>query len=382
MSQNTIMREKLACAYFFAMPALAYGILTSRLPALKNIVHANEGDIGFMLLALGCSTLVGLFTCNYLIELFNAKIITAFAGLFLAIAITIAGLASSFWELTTFCLIAGFGVGLCDVGMNAQGIFLEQRYNILCLSFLHACSSVGGVAGSLSGSLFAELSLSPFWNFIIILGAYLLIWPLAFKNMVQDKPIEKQVCKRPCWGTISIFVCLCGVLSLLCHVAEGSSAEWGSILLNTIKGASQEVAALVFAFFTGAMVICRFCSDKLRRHISDYHLAFWGSLLGACGMAIVLLSPWPFVCLLGYACMGAGLAPVVPILFSRAGAVPGISPGQASAVVSIFSYAGLLFFPPFLGMLGEAYGLSNTLWIIAGLCLAITAGSLTLKNKP
>lgn len=382
-ANSSFRARKLACAYFFAMPALAYGILTSRLPALKAIVGAEEGQIGFMLLALGCSTLVGLMACNFLIERYNARIVTALAGLWLAIAVTIAGYAASYWQLTTFCLIAGLGVGFCDVGMNAQGIFLEQRYNILCLSFLHACSSIGGVAGSLSGSLFVELGLSPFLNFVVILGLYLLLWPFAFKYMAQDKPLGQPGTKKArCWGPISLFVCLCGALSLICHIAEGSAAEWGSLLLNSVKHAPQEIAALVFAFFTGAMVICRLLSDRLRQHVSDFKLTLYGSLVGAGGMALVLLSPWPWLCLCGYAIMGAGLAPVVPVLFSRAGAVPGVSPGHASAIVSIFSYAGLLFFPPFLGMIGQAYGLASVLWLIVALCLIIALCSGILRKTP
>lgn len=380
MAANTVFREKLACAYFFALPAIAYGILTSRLPALKLIVNADDGQIGFTLLALGCSTLAGLLACDFLIERYNARLVTAFAGLLLAGAIIAAGFASSYWELTGFCLLAGIGVGLCDVGMNAQGIFLERKYQIMCLAFLHACSSIGGVMGSLSGSLFADLNLSPFLNFLCILGAYLLLWPFAFKNMAHDKPLQKKGEKKRVWlGPISLFVVICGVLSLICHVVEGASAEWGSVLLYSVKGASQEVAALVFACFTGAMVVCRLCSDRLRRHVSDFYLSFFGSLLGAGGMALILLSPWPWLCLCGYAIMGAGLAPVVPLLFSRAGAVPGVSPGQASAVVSIFSYAGLLFFPPFLGMLGQKLGLASALWIIVALCLCLMFGSRVLR---
>lgn len=373
--------ERLACAYFFAMPGLAYGILTSRLPAIRAAINADAGEIGFMLLALGMSTLVGLLACNFLIERFNAKSVTGFAAIFLALAITIAGIAASYSQITLFLLIAGFGVGLCDVGMNAQGIFLERSRNILCLSFLHATSSIGGVTGSLSGSLFAGLGLAPFWNLAIILGLYLLLWPFAYKYMPVDKAPQPKKSFRPCWSPVPLFVLLCGALSLACHIAEGSTAEWGSLLLNTVKGASQQEAALVFAAFTGAMVICRLCSDSLRRHVSDFLLAGAGSLLGALGMAVALLSPWPWLCLIGYALLGAGLAPVVPILFSRAGAISSITPGKASSIVSIFSYAGLLLFPPFLGMLGEAFGLVNSLWIICGLCLLLAAGSIILRKK-
>lgn len=382
----------MACAYFFALPAIAYGTLTSRMPAFKELVGADDGQIGFMLLALGGSTLVGLLACSFFIDRYGSRSITALAGLLLGLAMIAASIASSFWQMTGCCLLAGFFVGLCDVGMNAQGIFLEQRYSILCLAFLHACSSIGGVAGSLSGSLFARLDLSPFLNFVVVMGAYLLLWPVAFAFMARDNraraasaretPAPASPQGRLCWGPVLVFVGTCGLLSLVCHVVEGSTAEWGSLLLVQIKHASDEVAALVFAFFTGAMVICRMFSDRLRSWISSFHLLFYGSLLGAGGMALVLLSPWPSLCLAGYAIMGIGLAPGVPLLFSIAGAAPGVTPGKASGVVSVFSYAGLLFFPPFLGMIGEEFGLANTLWIVVALCLALAFGSYAIRRAP
>lgn len=389
--EQRIGAKKLACAYFFALPAIAYGTLTSRLPAFKELLNADDGQIGLMMLALGCSTLVGLLLCGFLVNRYGSRLITALAGLLLGFTMIAASFASSYWQMTGCCLLAGIFVGLCDVGMNAQGIFLEQRYGIFCLAFLHACSSIGGVVGSLGGSLFAALRLTPFINFVVVMGAYLLFWPIAFAYMARDNepattvgnksPLARPQ-RRLFWGPVLIFVGTCALLSLICHVVEGAAAEWGSVLLAQIKHASQEVAALVFAFFTGAMLIFRLFSDRLRSRISSFHLLLYGSLLGAAGMAVVLLSPWPFLCLAGYAIMGAGVAPIVPLLFSLAGAAPGVTPGYASGIVSVFSYAGLLFFPPFIGMLGEEFGLEKTLWVIVLLCVALAFGALALRRVP
>lgn len=360
------------------MPALAYGILTSRLPALKIALQANDSQIGFTLLALGVATMCGLFGCNFLIRRYSARMITAIAAPCLAAAMTIAGFAGSYWQFTIFCLLAGIGVGLCDVGMNALGIHLEQSSKILCLAFLHACSSIGGAVGAISGSICAEFNIAPFWNFIFVLGSWLALWPLAFKNLQEDK--ARASASRLPRGAISLFVVLCGVLSLLCHIVEGSTAEWGSLLLTTVKRASQEEAALVFACFTGSMVLCRLFSDRLRSRFSDFQLAFFGSLTGAFGMGLVLIAGQPLICLAGYAVMGLGVAPITPLLFSRAGASPNISPGSASAVVSLFAYSGLLFFPPFIGILANRLGLLQALWLIVAICLGLALGSRILKK--
>lgn len=372
-------RQRLACAYFFIAPALVYGILTSRLPAFKLLLNANDSEIGVLLLCLGLSVLFGLFVCSLVIDRLGVKNIIGATVILIAINISLASLAINLWQMAIFLIFAGVAVGFCDVAVNAQGICIEQRYHNYCLGNLHAWSSLGGVAGSLTGSFFAWLEFSPFLNMVIVLAIFIVFWPLAFRRMdAWSTSGDNKARKRLNWRGVAFIVWWCGILSLIVHIAEGSAAEWGSLLLHSVKGATTQMSALVFGCFTGAMVIGRFGTDIIRKYLSDVTLSFWGSLIGGAGIAIALLSPWPVLCLAGYAIMGAGLAPVVPILFSRAGASSSVTPGQASGIVSVFSYAGLLAIPPFIGMLGHAVGLVSALWIIVGLCVLLTFGSLWL----
>lgn len=168
---------------------------------------------------------------------------------------------------------------------------------------------------------------------------------------------------------------------MLSYAAEGSVAEWGSLLLFTVKGAGEHTAALVFAAFSITTVFCRLFGDRLRHVLSDFILLFGGSLLALAGMLLALFSPLPAVCLAGYALMGAGLSPIVPTLFSRAGSCPGISAGRASAIVSILSYSGLLFFPPMLGFVAHEKGLQSALLIIVAACVILALGSFLFREK-
>lgn len=376
MSLSPPGRERLSAAYFFAGVGITYGIFTARMPALKELTNATDGQIGFLLLAFGAASFCGLLGSGPIVARLGARLVGAIALLVCFIAITIAAMAFNYWHLVGFGLVAGLGTGFCDVGMNAQGMMIEKKRNILCMASLHACFSLGGVAGALTGSLFAALQLSPFVNFLTVCGLYLPLWPWAFRNAIAGAP---DVRKREKTGRLPLLIYFYGLMSMLCYVSEGSVGEWGSVLLNTVKGAPQKEAALVFAAFSVPMVICRFLTDKLRAHARDSHIVLAGALLSCAGMAIVLLSPWTWLCLAAYFLMGIGFAPIVPTLFSRAGQTPGISAGRASSTMSILSYTGLLFFPPFLGLLGDAIGLGNALWIITGLCFCLVCGSFFLR---
>ncbi|MBR6673709.1 MAG: MFS transporter, partial [Mailhella sp.] len=105
-----------------------------------------------------------------------------------------------------------------------------------------------------------------------------------------------------------------------------------------------------------------------------------GSSIAFVGMLTVLLSPWAALCLFGYALMGLGLAPIVPIFFSRAGNTPGITPGKASAIVSFMGYSGVLVFPPSLGWLAHHAGLGTALCVIPVLCAVLMGGSWFFRS--
>lgn len=381
MKWSEFTMARVACAYFFICPGLTYGIFTSRLPALKEQTGADEAQIGLLLLCLGLASLVALFSSGWLIARWGSKTILRIGSLVLLVAVPLCGLTTSPFALGAACGLAGFGMGLADVSMNTQGIQIERKYSASCMVFMHASYSLGGVAGALTGALFAALNLGVFANAVCVLGAYACFRPWAVPRLLADASVATDIQKKNFHSALPLFVVMCGILSMLTYAAEGSVAEWGSLLLFTVKGASESTAAFVFAAFSTTTVCCRLFGDRLRNCFGDFILTFVGALLSVCGMSLVLFAENPVICLTGYAFMGAGLSPIVPILFSRAGSYPGVSPGKASTVVSVFSYSGLLFFPPLLGFIAHQDGLEKALTIILAVCGIITMGTFILKKN-
>lgn len=373
---------RVACAFFFICPGLAYGIFTSRLPALKMQTGADESQIGLLLLCLGLASLAALFGSGRLIARWGSRLILRTGSLLLTFAVVLCSLAQTPLQLGAACLLTGVGMGLTDVSMNTQGIQIERRQRIPCMAFMHAAYSLGGVVGSLTGALFAGFGQSPFVNALCVLGLYSCIRPWAAARLLDDLPSASSAGRKGAVsGALPFFVVMCGLLAMLAYAVEGSAAEWGSLLLFTEKGADERTAALVFAAFSAATVLCRLFGDRLRARLGDFAVMLGGSLLALAGMLLALLSGNVAVCLAGYALMGAGLSPIVPTLFSRAGSHPGVSPERASAIVAVLSYGGLLFFPPLLGFVAHEKGLLNALLFIPAACLCLALGSFLLRNR-
>jgi len=379
MKLSAFTKARAACSYFFVGPGLVYGMFTSRMPALSIQTGADEAQIGLILLCLGVAGMVSLAASAWLIDRFTSRTVLRITAPLLCLALPLAGLAASPLQLGLSCVVVGLTMGFVDVSMNTQAIQIERAYFRPCVSMMHASYSIGGVLGSIAGALFAGLGTSTLMNFTCVLALYLALYPLALPHMQAELP-QTQAAGKAASSRIPLFVLLCGLLSTVAYSAEGSVAEWGSLLLFTVKGASEFTAALVFGAFCTTMVIGRLVGDRLRCMFGDFPLLLSGASLALAGMLTVLLSPWAALCLFGYALMGLGLAPIVPIFFSRAGNTPGITPGKASAIVSFMGYSGVLVFPPSLGWLAHHAGLGTALCVIPVLCAVLMGGSWFFRS--
>src|SRR5881394_3970760 len=92
------------------------------------------------------------------------------------------------------------------------------------------------------------------------------------------------------------------------------------------------------------------------------------------GMALALLVPHPAAALVGFALVGLGFANVVPVLFSAAAAVPGVTPAHGIAAVSSLGYLGMMAGPPLIGIIAEARSLTLGLFTVV-LFAAVLAAS-------
>jgi predicted MFS family arabinose efflux permease len=171
-----------------------------------------------------------------------------------------------------------------------------------------------------------------------------------------------------------------GLLILAGLLAEGAMYDWSVLYLQQHTGLSQDRAALGYAAFAAAMAAGRFGIDRLRRRFSDPALLASGALLATFGMAGALLSPHPAGAIAGFALAGAGLAPVVPLLYTAASRVPGPTSAAALAAASSIGYAGMLIGPPLIGLAAEFTSLATALWIVVLALGALTLGSWRLKR--
>lgn len=358
---------RLACMFYFMAPGLAYGLVTSRMPALKNMTGATEGDLGIILLCFGLSALIGLAFAPRLIAKISAKTTLLASSLACMVFVVLVSFSSSVWFFGIAMALLGICMGLCDVTMNVQGVEVERAYKKSSMNILHAGYNIGAAAAACAGSIFAATNFGVWVNFVLPVAvmAGMLWWAeprLVTGNLEKPERSESSplVSVEP-KKRLPFLVWVCGLLCVCCYVSEGSVGEWGSLYLHQEKAAPESIAALVFAGFSICSLLCRLVADRLLNNFGDFLVSTAGATIALAGMLTVLSSSSWSICLIGYAMMGLGQAPIVPIAFSRAGAIKGVSTARATSLVSLLAYAGLLFAPPAFGLSAEHFGLHTAL---------------------
>ena len=120
------------------------------------------------------------------------------------------------------------------------------------------------------------------------------------------------------------------------------------------------------------MTLGRLFGDRLVDRFGPEAVVRAGGGLAAVGFGLSLLAAAPVPAIVGFACLGAGMSGVVPIVFRAAGHVPGMSAGVGLAAVSSTGYLGFLVGPPIIGGLAELVGLPGALAVVV-LLAAIVA---------
>ena len=184
----TYATARLACMFYFMAPGLAYGLITSRMPALKHMTGATEGELGIILLCFGFSALIGLAFAPRLIAKTSAKATLLFAGAACMVFTMVVPFSSSVIFFGAAMSLLGICMGLCDVTMNVQGVVVERTYKKSSMNVLHAGYNIGAAAAALSGSVFAATSLSVWVNFALPVAIMSVMLWWAEPRLIADAP--------------------------------------------------------------------------------------------------------------------------------------------------------------------------------------------------
>jgi predicted MFS family arabinose efflux permease len=347
-------------AQFFVTGAMfaTWGV---HVPTVKAHYGLGEQALAMAMLAAGVGSITVLTQAGRIIGRHGPRAISFVMSTMCALCIASLILFDSYVGLLALMLVYGVSASLFDVSINAEASEIERLSGRALMSGFHAMFSLGGMVGAGVGSALPSLGITPQQHLLgaaLVCGGIALVGCTAMLRM-DGPPAEKAPLSLP-RGPLALI----GLLASLGMIGEGAMYDWSVLYTKQEVHADAGMAALAYASFSGAMAAGRFAGDWVRSHLSGVSLLRLSGALGAIGMLLALLIPSPWTALLGFALVGIGFANVVPVLFSAAAKVPGVSPAHGIAAVSSVGYLGMMAGPPMIGVIAEASSLTAGLFVV------------------
>ena len=363
---------RVAVSAAFLIHSTVSGTWAPRLPAIKESLELSDGELGTALVGLAIGLLVGTRLAGAPVDRFGSRPVMRVGFPLLAATLVLPGLADGIATLFLSLFVLGLASGTLDVAMNAQGIEVERHLGRPILSGLHGLWSIGLGIGAGLAALAAAIDADPLEHFAVV-AAVLAVASLGFMRGLlaahrpaPGDPAEEHVPVR--W---TLALVLLGVIAFCSFVGEGAASDWSAVYMTQELGASEALGAVAFAAFAVTMAIARFAADPLRGRLGNLVLVRGGSLIAAAGLGLGLLVHEPAAAIAGFALLGLGLAPVVPIAFSAAGDLDPRATGRLVGRVATLGYVGSVAGPIMIGWLAEATSLRASLGLVVLLALTI-----------
>jgi fucose permease len=181
------------------------------------------------------------------------------------------------------------------------------------------------------------------------------------------------------WSLLQKAIVVLAAIAFADMFCEGAVADWTAVYLHGTLHTSAVVAGLGYAAYLLIMMTVRLLGNKVMNRFPVYLALPLLAIVGTVGLGVGLIINRPASVLVGFMCLGAGLALVVPMVFSACGHIPNVHPGTAVATVSACGWTGFVLGPPLIGAIASLTSLRTALFLLPILTAVVVAATATAR---
>lgn len=372
---RTGMREQQATRVIFLIAGLGMASWAPLIPFAKAHLNVGEGALGLLLFCIAAGSMSMMPFTGRLIARFGYRPLLTLCALALCFILPLLMLVESFAAMGLALLLFGAANGVLDVTMNAQAVVVERRSGQAKMSGFHGCYSLGSILGAGSVSALLWLGAAPLTAVCAVAVAIALLLAVAFAHLLPKSGPASAAQSGTLRALSHRAVLLIAVVCFFIFLTEGAMLDWSALFMTSERGMAAQQAGLGYALYSVAVALARLFGDRLINRLGGARVLMLGSLLAAAGLLMLVTAPQIGIALLGFVLTGAGLANIVPLLFTAAGNQPGVPPDFAIPAVTLIGYAGLLTGPALIGFAAQLIGLSLTFSAGIVILLLLASGS-------
>ncbi len=367
-----------AVGIVFAINSFMFGNWVVRIPEIKDRLELSESDLGISLLGMSVGAMISMPFMGFLSKKLGAGKLTSIFVVMYLVAFILPVLADSMLFLIIAMIFVGITNGGTDVAMNAAAVAVEKKYDVSIMSTSHGMWSLGSMIGAAFGAIIAQNGISQLWHMAMMSALMLVLCLFLFKPLlaIKDQADQGKGFVLP-KGPLLIMA----LITFCVMMGEGAIADWSALFIQNEAFGNRLQAGLGYTFYSLAMTLGRFFGDSIIPRFSKRKILVNSGLLATSGLLILVMIPTPIVSIIGLTLTGFGFSLLIPILFSAAADVKGISPGVGIAMVATLGYVGFLFGPPSIGFIAEEFNLKYGIGLIAILGILATVLSFFTKIR-
>ncbi|HAM25728.1 MAG TPA: MFS transporter, partial [Microbacteriaceae bacterium] len=290
----------------FSLCGLAMASWVSRVPAVRDSLHASTLQMALLIFGIAAGSIIGLVASSHLIARFGARLTIASCLTIGAIGFAAAGIGASVGPSfpLAFVGLAVFGAafGISDVSMNVIGAANERVLGRSIMPIFHAFFSIGTMVGAALGALaeFIHLPIAVHTGVVSVFIAVAAITAVRFMQsehtVEDDAEVVPDDDHSKSWrGRLSIWrdprTLIIGLIVLGMAFTEGSANDWLALAMVDGHSVSNVTGAIVFGVFVSAMTIGRLAGVKLLDRFGRVPVLRWSAALAAFGLVIFIFVP-------------------------------------------------------------------------------------------
>ncbi|MFD2648368.1 MFS transporter [Devosia albogilva] len=374
--------QRLVLLTFFLQP-VAFGSWLPRIPEVQAGLQLGPAALAVALLGLPCGTLATLPFAGGIVARIGARAAILWGFMFYSAVVALPALALDPLLLFLALVLAGSAISFVELGLNVMADQVERAGGRLVMNTAHGCWSLGIMAGSLIGSMFAAVGLAPWIAILLVAGLVLPVALVAGRVLpVLDAPAEaqgegKRGWSPPGWALIGICCFVFGIT-----MTEGAMADWSAIFLRDALAAESGMVGLGYSVFAMMVAAGRFGGDAMKRRLGAVGTARLCGALAVTGAVLLYLAPSIPLALAGFAVIGIGVSVGFPLAVTAAASV-GERPASANlAVLSFVALTGFLIGPPLIGFVAELGGIRLGIACLVPVLLVSVALTGRLAARP
>ena len=364
-------RLTLSIGVGFFILGFLFGNWATLIPYIKYSYDVDDAQLGLLLLCLPLGALSFNTGAAVLVQKFGAAKIAGISMAVICLAYMLPFLAASLWQVAAGLVVVGMCMSTLNVSINICATRTEAERNIHIMATCHGMFSLGLMTGSLMRSITLLLPLTEVTHMAVMACLSLVAAVAAAKNLNIPKKnttaAEQTGSFKFIWpkGTLLYII----LISLCINMTEGSMTDWASLYMKEIVQTSPYFQGWGLFGYSLFMALGRLLGDRIIPAVGKKEVLQAGALLAICGILIIVVLPYTFTAIIGFAFIGMGVSCGAPILYASASRCPDLPDAGGLALMNTFAMTGFLGGPVIIGFISKLTSLPWGMAFVGLLCL-------------